>query len=210
MIAIAADTRRAGTMRVPHPVVSDDGANPVGNRWLSGHEHAPVTILTLRFYCYAPSLSNLTEENHVAWAVEPHDADHREHRTGQQGPPAGPTADDGGQRAGTDPPADPLGACDRRTGSSPPGSADVIAFCPPCHPRSSRVHPARSQPSTKLMAFRFRRGKSRESGLFGGSLFLGLVLDTGRRSSYTLLLHKVKCSNSAWRAYAESTSERSS
>ena len=42
----------------------------------------------------------------------------------------------------------------------------------------------------------FRRGKSRESGQFGGSPFPGLVLGAARRSCRTLLLHKVKCSNS--------------
>ena len=49
------------------------------------------------------------------------------------------------------------------------------------------------------MAFRpsaFRRGKSRESGLFGDNPFLGLVLGAVRRSCRTLLLRKVKCSNS--------------
>ena len=49
------------------------------------------------------------------------------------------------------------------------------------------------------MAFRpvrFRRGKSRVSGLFGGGLFLGFVLGAARSSCRILLLHKVKCSNS--------------
>ena len=36
----------------------------------------------------------------------------------------------------------------------------------------------------------------RESGQFGGSPFPGLVLGAARRSCRTLLLHKVKCSNS--------------
>ncbi len=63
------------------------------------------------------------------------------------------------------------------------------------------------------MAFRpsaFRRGKSRESGLSGGSPLPGLVLGAARRSCRTLLLHKVKCSNSRLGAYAESTSGRRS
>jgi hypothetical protein len=47
------------------------------------------------------------------------------------------------------------------------------------------------QPST------FRRGKSRESGLFGDSPFLGLVLGAAQSICRTSLLHKVKYSNSA-------------
>jgi hypothetical protein len=50
----------------------------------------------------------------------------------------------------------------------------LSAAIPPWHPRSSRLYPGRSQPRTRLMAppavrF-FRRGKSRERGLFGGGL----------------------------------------
>ena len=52
--------------------------------------------------------------------------------------------------------------------------------------------------------------KSRERGLFGGSLFPGFVLGAARRSCRALLLHKVKCSNSGLGAYAESTSGRRS
>ena len=56
----------------------------------------------------------------------------------------------------------------------------------------------------------FRHGKSKESGLFRGSPFPGVVLGAARHSCCTLLLHKVKCSNSCLRAYAESTSGRRS
>jgi hypothetical protein len=51
-----------------------------------------------------------------------------------------------------------------------------------------------------------RRGKSRVSGLLDGSLFLGFILGAARRSCRTMLLHKVRCSNSRLGAYAESTS----
>ncbi len=49
------------------------------------------------------------------------------------------------------------------------------------------------------MAFRpsaFQASQIQRKRLFGGSFFPGLVLGAAWRSCRTLLLHKVKCSNS--------------
>ena len=61
-----------------------------------------------------------------------------------------------------------------------------------------------------LSAVRFSGVANPDKRLFGGSLFPGFVLGAARRSCRTLLLHKVKCSNSGLGAYAESTSGRRS
>jgi hypothetical protein len=63
------------------------------------------------------------------------------------------------------------------------------------------------------MAFRpsaFRRGKSRESGLFGGSPVLGLVLGAHGIVAALCWCTKSNAQTPAWGAYAESTSGRRS
>ena len=61
-----------------------------------------------------------------------------------------------------------------------------------------------------LPAVRFQAWQIQRNRLFGGSLFPGFVLGAARSSCRTLLLHKVKCSNSGLEAYAESISGRRS
>ena len=98
--------------------------------------------------------------------------------------------------------------------NSPPGSIATWALSSPAR-HVTQDHPVHIRRDLSpgrgwWPSVRFRRGKSRESGLFGSSLFPGSVLGAARRICRTLLLHKVKCSNSRLGAYAESTSGRRS
>ena len=89
--------------------------------------------------------------------------------------------------------------------NSPPGSIATWAFSRPAH-HVTQDHPvyiprdlspiSAQDEADGFPTVAFQRGKSRESGLFGSSLFPDFVLGAARRSCCTLLLHKVRCSNS--------------
>jgi hypothetical protein len=77
-----------------------------------------------------------------------------------------------------------------------PGLSAVLpTMSPKIIPCISRAISAQDE-ADGLPTVAFQRGKSRESGLFGSSLFPVFVLGAARRSCCTLLLHKVRCSNS--------------
>lgn len=86
---------------------------------------------------------------------------------------------------------------DSLSAPAPPGPSGCLSVTSPgIIPCISRAISAQDE-ADGLPAVRFfRRGKSRVSGLSGGSLYPGLVPGAARRGCRILLLHKVKCPGS--------------